>query len=204
MSRKEEIRSFVGKKIRSMQTGAATAGTKATLADLRRGVGREPGEMPQLFGTILYEMPEGFLSRDGTATKEEWVCYIALTLYALHQQGHEEGRQAMHTADKVSIGKAMYQLVLAYEGDSNAEQRVLQRLKTLITAVDMKELSHHLRGTVQLLKSKDIPLNYEILAEDLYELQFPEGKNRVSLRWGQDFYGGRNITEKQHEKEGAL
>ena len=102
----------------------------------------------------------------------------------------------MHTADKVSIGKAMYQLVLAYEGDSNAEQRVLQRLKTLITAVDMKELSHHLRGTVQLLKSKDIPLNYEILAEDLYELQFPEGKNRVSLRWGQDFYGGRNITEK--------
>ena len=70
MSRKEEIRSFVGKKIRSMQTGAATAGTKAALADLRRGVGREPGEMPQLFGTILYEMPEGFLSRDGTATKE--------------------------------------------------------------------------------------------------------------------------------------
>ena len=53
MSRKEEIRSFVGKKIRSLQTGAATAGTKATLADLRRGVGREPGEMPQLFGTIL-------------------------------------------------------------------------------------------------------------------------------------------------------
>ena len=51
MSRKEEIRSFVGKKIRSMQTGAATAGTKAALADLRRGVGREPGEMPQLFGT---------------------------------------------------------------------------------------------------------------------------------------------------------
>ena len=50
----------------------------------------------------------------------------------------------------------------------------------------------------------DLYETIEILAEDLYELQFPEGKNRVSLRWGQDFYGGRNITEKQHEKEGAL
>lgn len=204
MTRKEEIRNFVGRKIHSLQAEAASASGKAALANLRRGVGREPGEMPQLFGTILYEMPEGFLSGNGTTTKEEWVCYIALTLYALHQQGHDQGNREMHTAEKVGIGRAMYRLVLTYENDSNAEQRILQRLKTLITAVDMKELSYHLRGIVQLLKSKDIPLNYEILAEDLYELQFPEGKNRVSLRWGQDFYGGRNITVKQQEKEGAL
>lgn len=204
MSKKEEIRNFVGKKIRSLQSEIAAAGGKAALANLRRGVGREPGELPQLFGTILYEMPEDFLSQNGNATKEEWVCYISLTLYALHQQGHNGENQEMHTREKIGIGKAMYRLALSYEGDPNAEQRMLQRLKTLVTAVDMKELSYHLRGIIQLLKSRDIPLNYEILAEDLYELQFPEGKNRVSLRWGQDFYGGRNKAESENEKEKSL
>lgn len=200
MSRKTEVQNFVGKKIYHLQAEAALGSGKAMMANLRRGIGHEPGELPQLFGIMLSEMPEDFISQNGIATKEEWVCYTTLTLYALHQQGYDMGSMPMHVKDKASIGTALHSLAYTYEGDPNAEPRMLQRLQALATAFDMKELSHHLRGIIQLLKSKGIPLNYEILAGDLYEMQFPERKRQVCLRWGQDFYRSRSKEETKNEK----
>ncbi len=202
MGRKAEIEAFVGRKIHILQAESDLGSGKAMLANLRRGIGREPGELPQLFGILLSDMPEDFWSKSGTATKEEWVCYIALTLYALHQQGYDAKKQHMHTDEGVSLGKAMYKLACSYDGDSNAEQRVVQKMRVLATSADIKELSHHLRGIVQLLKANGISLNYKRLAGDLYEMQFAEGKRNVCLRWGQDFYGGRGKREDQKNKSG--
>lgn len=200
MDRKAEIKKFVGRKIHILQEEGQSGSGRAMLANLRRGVGREPGEIPELLGILLQDLPEDFWSRDGFPTKEEWVCYTVLTLYAMHQQGYDVGNRQMHTEGEVSMGKALYQLMNASEGDSNAEQRMVQKLRTLATAVDRRELSYHLRGIIQLLKSNGIPINYQKLAGDLYEMQFPDGKSRVCLRWGQDFYGGRNNKE---ENEGG-
>ncbi len=195
MSKKTEVQNFVGKKIYLLQAEAGLNSGKAMMANLRRGIGHEPGELPQLFGIILSDMPEDFISQNGIATKEEWVCYTTLTLYALHQQGYDVGSMPMHVKEKYSIGTALRSLALTYEGDPNAEPRMLQRLQTLATAFDRRELSYHLRGIIQLLKNKGIPLNYEILAGDLYEMQFTEVKKRVCLRWGQDFYRSKHKEE---------
>ena len=176
MGRKAQIEAFVGRKIHILQAESDLGSGKAMLANLRRGIGREPGELPQLFGILLLDMPEEFWSKNGTATKEEWVCYTALTLYALHQQGYDAKSQHMHTDEGVSLGKARYRLAASYDGDPNAEQRVVQKMRMLATSVDVKELSHHLRGIVQLFKANGISLNYKRLAGDLYEMQFPEGK----------------------------
>lgn len=202
MGRKAEIETFVGRKIYILQAEADLSSGKAMLANLRRGIGREPGELPQLFGILLSDMPEDFWSKNGTATKAEWVCYTALTLYALHQQGYDAKNQHMHTDEGVSLGKAMYRLAASYDGDPNAELRVVQKMRILATSVDRKELSHHLRGIVQLFKANGISLNYKWLAGDLYEMQFPEGKRKVCLKWGQDFYGGRGKKENQENKSG--
>lgn len=202
MGRKAEIETFVGRKIYILQAEADLSSGKAMLVNLRRGVGREPGELPQLFGILLSDMPEDFWSKSGTATKEEWVCYTALTLYALHQQGYDAKSQHMHTDEGVSLGKAMYKLAASYDGDPNAEQRVVQKMRILATSADVKELSHHLRGIVQLLKANGISLNYKQLSGDLYEMQFPDGKRKVCLRWGQDFYGGRDKKDNQESKSG--
>lgn len=195
MGKKTEVESFVGRKIHILQAEADLGSGKAMLANLRRGIGHEPGELPQLLGILLSDMPEEFWSKDGTATREEWVCYTVLTLYALHQQGYDVGSQPMHTDEGGSLGKALYRLQASYEGDPNAEQRIVQKLRTLTTSVNRQEMSHHLRGIVQLLKSKGIDMNYKRLAGDLYEMQSAEGKRQVCLRWGQDFYGGRNKKE---------
>ncbi len=203
MSRKSEIGNFVGKKIRMYQAVSETGAGKAMMANLRRGAGHEPGELPELFGTILLDMPEEFMSKDGIATKKEWACYIALTLYALHQQGYDLKSRPMHVNESISIGRALAQLAKTSE-DVNAEKRALQKLKAFATAVDMREASHHLRGIIQLLGNRGIPIDYEMLAEDLYEFQFADGKNRVNLRWGQDFYSRGSRPDGSGRKDGEV
>lgn len=202
MGKKAELEKLVWRKIHILQSEAQSGGGKAAMANLRRGIGREPGELPELLGILLSDMPQEFWSENGTATKEEWVCYTVLTLYALHQQGHDAKGHPMNTDDEVSMGRALYKLAEAYDGDPNGEQRIVQKLRTLATAKDRKELSHHLRGIVQLLKGNGIPLNYKRLAGDLYGMQFPEGKRQVCLRWGQDFYGEKNKKEDKEDKSG--
>ncbi len=205
MSRKSEIGSFVAKRIAQLQRqeerGATGRSGNAMLASLRRGAGKAPGELPELFGVVLPELPEEFVSIDGTATKGEWASYISLTLYALHRQGGDDKNDMAHTKEKVSVGRALKLLSDRQRDgkqDINAEKRALQKMQVLITSKDMNELSYHLRGVIQLLKREGIALNYITLAEDLYEFQDTDGKNHVSLRWGRDFYWEKN--KKQDEE----
>jgi CRISPR system Cascade subunit CasB len=65
MGKKEEIEAFVGRKIHILQAEADLGSGKAMLANLRRGIGHEPGELPQLFGILLSDMPEDFWSKSG-------------------------------------------------------------------------------------------------------------------------------------------
>ena len=61
---------------------------RAELAKLRRGIGHAPGELPELWGCFLLGMPESFQGRSAPSAAE-WAVYLALTLYAVHQQGND-------------------------------------------------------------------------------------------------------------------
>ena len=69
---------------------------RATLAQLRRGVGRTPGEIPDLWGILLQDMPEDMQGHGSTASYQEIAIYTALTLFAVHQQGWDPRSQPMH------------------------------------------------------------------------------------------------------------
>ncbi|MGI6736861.1 MAG: type I-E CRISPR-associated protein Cse2/CasB [Anaerovoracaceae bacterium] len=201
MTKTEEIKHFVRQKISGIEMMAEQSDGKATLAQLRRGIGTTPGSQPELLGIILMDMPADFLSRDGDPTKEEWACYIALTLYACHQQGLDPLSNAMNTKEYISVGKAMADYV-AHIGsdDENVSLRIGKRLQRITTSKDMKELSHHLRTAIELFRSEEIAINYPLLANDLYSFQFTDGRKRVVLRWAQDYYsnlrsGGKKDNE---------
>ena len=81
---------------------------RAELAELRRGVGRQPGELPALWGSFLAEMPEELRGTDGPS-KAEWAIYLALTLYALHQQGANRAEGSMNQPGK-TLGGAVRRL----------------------------------------------------------------------------------------------
>lgn len=170
------------KRIERLLNVRETGSGKAALANLRRGVGRKPGELPEIWGEIFAGMPEEMYSRSGEPTAAEWAVYIALTTFALHQQGQTE---AMHK-EKRSFGRAVGILCPNPEGDD--AERLLRRFRQVVTASDMTELSYYLRGLIQLLRADGIALDYARLASDLYDFQFPASRQRVQLRWGQDFY----------------
>lgn len=199
MSRKKEVKDFVYKKIIMLEKEANSGEGKARLAQLRKGLGKIPGDEPNLFGILLQEMPESFLSNTGEPTKEEWACYIALTLYAKHQQGKNINDNNMNTFEHVSLGTAMRLLALK-QGDNNAMKRIQKKYKSLGEALDIKALAYYLRGIISLLSNKTIKLNYALLAADLYEIQFEESKSKVILRWGQDLYKVKKEEEKENEQ----
>jgi CRISPR system Cascade subunit CasB len=151
----------------------------AALARLRRGVGKQPGELLDILEFTLDH--EFFAGRaDGAASFNEYAAHIALTLFALHQQSKS---QPMHRPG-VGLGTALRRL-----GDGpDIPDPIKRRFRVLGTADSVAELTHHLRGAVQLLRAGDVGLDYGLLADQLVTWQLSGGPNRVRLRWGRDFY----------------
>lgn len=190
MMEKHAISNYTSEKIARILSKADHGAQKALLAELRRGVGKEPGELPMLWGTLLEGIPQELTSLSGAASAAEWSIYTALTLFALHQQGHDPQSEPMHESGK-SFGSA----VAALAPTEEEQDRVLRRFNMLATSTERTETSHHLRGIVQLLSASGIPLDYGALAENLYWYQFPEAQAKVRLLWGQDFYRNRKVEE---------
>lgn len=190
----QQISDFVGCQIRQIQAMPEHP-RRAVLANFRRGVNRAPGDLPELWGTFLQEMPPEFFSRKGIATAAQWAIYSALTLFALHQQS----QQKPMCVNGAGIGQAVRQLSDIQKPEDPQESGVFKRFSALITSDSREEASYHLRGLIQLLRQKELPLDYPRLALDLFELQFPDSASHVKLRWGQDYF--YQSQEKQEEKK---
>ena len=178
---------------------------RAELAKLRRGIGHAPGDLPELWGSFLLEMPESFQGRSAPSAAE-WAVYLALTLYAMHQQGNDR----LMNCPGNTLGRAVRQLAERNSaGQDWTEASVLRRFNALATAEEITEISYHLRGMIQLLsaaKDGGIPLDYPQLAADLYELQCTDPRYaqipaNVRLRWGRDLYRETKPAPEENEKE---
>lgn len=185
MSELSDVKGFVARKISIIQNMPEGGSQKAILANLRRGIGRVPGDMPEVWGIVFRDLPESLFSRNGEPTRAEWAIYSALTLYALHQQSRGPKAEPMHV-ENVPLGRAVRRLAKSNSDDDLDPVR--RRFNRMATSDSMEELTWHLRGIVQLLKSEGIPLDYVRLAEDIYRFQFPNLRSGVRLMWGQDFY----------------
>jgi CRISPR system Cascade subunit CasB len=188
----KQVEAFTMRKVKGLLS--QSKGNAKALAELRRGIGKIPGEMPQLWGYFLEAMPEEFYG-DREPSRAEWAVYTALTLFALHQQGKDPAIKPMQE-DGQSFGTALSRLV----HNLDDRERIARRFNTIATANSMEELSHYMRGAVQLLGREDIGLDYAKLAGELYCFQFPELVSGVRLRWGQDFYRNYDIQSEEVEK----
>ncbi len=158
---------------------------RAELANMRRGIGKKPGELPELWGMLFGDLPENLLGTTREPSRAEWAIYSALTLFALHQQGNSPKTHPMHK-EKESLGKAVRRLAPIRETDEF--KRIQRKLHIAAVSDDMDELAYRLRGLVQLMRSECIPLDYVQLATDFYWYQMPEQIPAVRLQWGRDFY----------------
>jgi len=204
MDKADKIYEFVNMKIFLLQKDSSWS--RGMLAKLRRGVGKNPSEAPEIWEITLSELPDDLLYKGRTekafATEAEWAVHTALTLYAVQQQGNSHTVSAGKNSGGLSFGSAIRRLILP---DGSNEEAIKRRFDAIITSSDLSELSHHARGLIQLMKASltSITLDYPEFAKDLYFYQFKEDRNRVRLKWGQDFYntGGKKKEEEVKNKE---
>lgn len=179
----EQIRDFVHTRIaRLAQINHRTLA--ATLARLRRGIGKEPGSQPELWEITLDELPESLQGNGARPSFGEWAVHTALTLFALHQQGNDIKEICMSESE-ATLGGAMRQMI---RQNPDREEAIKRRFMVAVSANSYEELVWHLRGLVQLLRSEKVKLDYPNLAKDLFYYLFPEYRDRVRLQWGRQFY----------------
>ena len=193
----DQVYNYTASKIKYLQSIANTAPGREMLANLRRGVGKFPGELPELWGVLFEFMPEELLGKQ-SASCSEWAIYTALTLYALHQQGNEK---FMHI-NKVSLGEAAAQFAL----QEGTEEHIRKRLHLVATSRKIKDLAYYLRSVIQLLSSKSIGLDYAILAKELYQMmysmehmEYEEKLSAITRKWGSDFYKNYRTNSENSE-----
>ncbi|WP_295715839.1 type I-E CRISPR-associated protein Cse2/CasB [uncultured Mitsuokella sp.] len=187
----QDIRRFMQRRIHTLNP------SKAALARLRRGIGKNIGEMPELLGFVLPE--EELSSFPLQEAQIEKALYTALTLYALHQQGcancvstnMTEGDSSV--SHKNSFGHAVRKLW----NITNNQNGVSRRFDQVLTAKDLQELSTHARGLINLMKQQGVSIDYPSFAVDLYWFQQLDYRKDVILSWGKDFYMQRKEDDEE-------
>jgi len=178
-----EVMKIVKWKILKLIESRNDSVTRATLANLRKGIGKQPGSLPTLWDITFSGIPVDSLSKDSEPTKEEWAIHTCLTLFALHQQGKDIEQQCMSKEGEF-LGISLRKLIASEED----EKRIKRRFDAASTADSLKEFSFHLRGLIQILRSENLPLDYPMLAKELFLFQIPDARDSIRLKWGRDFY----------------
>ncbi|WPP30472.1 type I-E CRISPR-associated protein Cse2/CasB [Streptomyces sp. CL7] len=165
----------------------------AALARLRRGAGHEAGETPDLWNLIDTDALHTPAAETRTLGEQELVraenaLHAALTLWAFHQQSRGTPMHRRHTRERPGgLGAAVRRLMPT----DGIDEPVRKRLVRAGTAPDLVSLTQRLRDIVALLRREDIPLDYALLAGQLYCWQWPDGPAAVRRRWGRSFHEQR-------------
>ncbi len=190
---REVIARIVGRHVSTLQRDYRQdrPSAVAALAQLRRGAGKLPEDVPDLLGMAeieqLYQELPGLERWESEAGRAERAQFLALTLFAQHQQSH---RNASMHRQGVELGEAVRQLMKPGEID----ERIRRRFVRVGAATGPDVLAVRLREVVALLRDRTIPLDYGLLAHRLYQAQTPGGMTEVRQRWGRSFHAYRPAT----------
>lgn len=197
----QKIKKYVSNRLYAIINGKDESNVKALLAQMRRGAGRQPGDIPALWGLLFDGFPEELMqpANKPGASRAEWAVYSSLTLFSLHQQGHDPGTKPMHV-EREYFGLSVRKLASPGGKEDDALlDRVRRRFNIVATSTDIQELNYHLRTIMQMLRASGIPTDYAQLAADIYWYQDLNHTADVRLQWGQDFY--RYTVEKSTQEE---
>ncbi len=163
MSLDDRQKTFIGYLLNLAEEGQEDRGA---LADLRSGLGKEPGQMARVHRYVVPYLPE-------QRYNDRWY-YVTATLFGSFPK-HRKNR---------SLGAA-FQPLRAKSDSMEA------RFVALLNA-HPDDLDDHLRHIVRLLESAKPPqpLDWFRLFDDLLQWDHPEG--HVQLKWARDFYKSNN------------
>ncbi|PJF22971.1 MAG: type I-E CRISPR-associated protein Cse2/CasB [Phototrophicales bacterium] len=135
---------------------------RAMLAELRRGLGREPGEVPGMFPYVIPFVHNSY---------DEANIYLIASLFALHPSSTGKG----------NMGEHLYTLTQAVGDDDATTRRFVQLLRQSRDSLDVP-----LRQHISMLKSKDIAVNWNQLLRDLHYWEHPD--HFVQKQWAAAYW----------------
>jgi CRISPR system Cascade subunit CasB len=168
---------------RLQPAGGPTALSTSALAQLRRGVGRAPGSVPEIWPWTMDGLES--TAKSDRPSPEETAVHHALTLFAVHQQSRDT---SMNESGR-TFGRAV-RLLADRAGTDHAiqESPVYRRFTAMATANGFSELVVHARGLIGQLRAEKIGFAYPAFAGDLCDLATSWASSEVRRRWSRDFY----------------
>lgn len=177
-----ETAAWLQKNVLSGRGDRKEARARATLAQLRRNVGRPPESDPLGLSRVLMALHPALdadlVGRGDAATASERAAYHALTFFSLHMQSAKE---PMHVPEK-SFAAACGQM---YRG--NASGSFKPRFDAMVLSRNEYSRLHHMRSLITMLRGARIGFDYGRLAFDLRSLENPARRKKTLMRWGRDF-----------------
>ena len=169
----EKQKAFIGYLLSLTKEGEEDRGA---LAELRSGLGKEPGQMARVHRHVVPYLPEIHYNQD------RWY-YLIATLFGLHSK-HKD---SVDHESKGKKWKEVWTMGRAFRPLRAKSDSMEARFVALLNA-HHDDLEDHLRNAVRLLKANEEPLDWFRLFDDLLQWNHPEGL--VQLRWARDFYKG--------------
>lgn len=163
---------------------------RGAIANLRRGLGKPPGSVPQMDRYVLK-----FVSEDSRVEQEE-PYYLVAALFGFWHQGKDK----VISDPPPNLGSSLRSLVNSEAGSGNrdeVEKRIEKRLVALLNC-HRDDLPEHLRQIVSLLKSKDVPINWAQLLSDIKHWEWDD--RTVQKAWARAFWIG---SRKREESKAA-
>ena len=147
------------------------ADARASLARLRRGLGRRPGEVAECLPEVLPYLHEG---KDYVLERE--VFFLVGALFALHPE-HAPRPEGAKNRRGATFGATMRKV-----GD---HESAVKRFTALLSA-RRELLPDLLRQAVSLAAAAEVPVDYFGLTFDLLDWDY-DGR-RVQLNWARDYW----------------
>ncbi len=151
---------------------------RSALAQLRRGLGRPPGTVPDTYPYVVPWLPPG------TRRWHEDAYYLLASLFAYHPAAGGTGNMGNH-----------FRLCLRDAQDATAIER---RFMALLAA-HPDDLPFFLRQAVSFLCAKEVPVAWNQLLIDLLRWSHPD--RYVQRNWAHAFWAGAHQVETTTEEE---
>ena len=177
------VSEYVKDKIAQYQKQGADPKIRKELAALKRSVGREMKEVPDVCDMVLRDFPDEYRSDRGY-TKAERAVFYACTLYA-------DGRKSTETEgclEGIPFGRAVRRAALDESGKENVDdlKKIVKHFNRILGADQMDALMLHLVACKRAIGSR-LSFDYGMLAYDLYTFQLEDSRMATVLSWSADF-----------------
>jgi CRISPR system Cascade subunit CasB len=166
----------------------ATEQRRGALADLRRGLTEPPATAPVMFSYVARWVPE-----EARYFWTEKVYYLIAAMFAYYQSGSD-----VESKRKITTGNFGDHCRLAsLRGSQSASFET--RFSSLLKA-NAEDLPVVLRQMISLLKSADVPINWDRLFHDL--CRWNSESQYIQRQWANSYWSSpkRDDEENQPEK----